>query len=150
MFSSFFPVLLFLAAAAVLVFVVLFLSRLLAPHKPNPTKLATYECGEVARGISWIRFNSRFYIIALIFIIFDVEVVFLYPWAVVYRHLGLWAWLEMAFFLAILLAGLAYVWAKGDLEWIRMSESESQLESSSLMAPEAGRTTVISQEAATS
>ncbi|MFH1011156.1 MAG: NADH-quinone oxidoreductase subunit A [bacterium] len=133
-----------------MVFVVLFLSRLLAPHKPNPTKLSTYECGEIARGISWIRFNSRFYIIALIFIIFDVEVVFLYPWAVVYRHLGLWAWLEMAFFLAILLAGLAYVWVKGDLEWIRMPESEPELETSILSPTEIGRTTVTSQKAAAS
>lgn len=124
MFASFFPVILFLLAAAILVFVVLLISRLLAPSRPNPTKLATYECGEVTRGPSWIRFNSRFYIIALIFIIFDVEAVFLYPWAVVYRRLGLWAWVEMVIFLAILLAGLAYVWAKGDLEWIRLPQEE--------------------------
>jgi NADH:ubiquinone oxidoreductase subunit 3 (subunit A) len=124
MFGSFFPVILFLLAAAVLVFVVLLISRLLAPYKPNPTKLSTYECGEVTRGPSWIRFNSRFYIIALIFIIFDVEAVFLYPWAVVYRRLGLWAWVEMVIFLLILLAGLAYVWAKGDLEWIRLPQEE--------------------------
>lgn len=126
MFGSFFPVILFLIAAGVLVFVVLLLSRLLAPHRPNPAKNSTYECGEVAKGSSWIRFNSRFYIIALIFIVFDVEVIFLYPWAIVYRHLGLWAWLEMAIFLAILLAGLAYVWAKGDLEWIRMPVKEAE------------------------
>ena len=124
MFGSFFPVILFLLAAALLVFVVLFISRLLAPHKPNPTKLSTYECGEVTRGPSWIRFNSRFYIIALIFLIFDVEVIFLYPWAIVYRRLGLWAWVEMVIFVVILLAGLAYVWAKGDLEWIRMPQDE--------------------------
>jgi NADH:ubiquinone oxidoreductase subunit 3 (subunit A) len=150
MFRSFFPVFLFLGAAGVLVYIILFLSRLLAPHRPNPTKLSTYECGEVARGISWIRFNSRFYIIALIFIIFDVEVIFLYPWAVVYRHLGLWAWLEMAFFLLILLAGLAYVWVKGDLEWIRMEQGEMQSEARAPSALEAGRTTVVSETATTS
>ena len=126
MFDSFFPVILFLLAAGALVLVVLFLSRLIAPHRPNPAKNSTYECGEVAEGSSWIRFNSRFYVIALIFIIFDVEVVFLYPWAIVYRHLGFWAWLEMAIFLVILLTGLAYVWAKGDLEWIRLPEKETE------------------------
>ena len=128
MFNSFFPVILFLGSAAAIVFIALFASRLLAPHKPNPTKLSTYECGEVTRGPSWIRFNSRFYVIALIFLIFDVEVIFLYPWAIVYRRLGLWAWIEMAIFLVILLAGLAYVWAKGDLEWIRKPEGEVESE----------------------
>jgi NADH:ubiquinone oxidoreductase subunit 3 (subunit A) len=135
MFGSFFPVILFLIAAGVLVFVVLLLSRLLAPHRPNPAKNSTYECGEVAKGSSWIRFNSRFYIIALIFIVFDVEVIFLYPWAMVYRHLGFWAWLEMAIFLAILLAGLAYVWAKGDLEWIRLPEKETESSAKTAAGP---------------
>ncbi len=135
MFGSFFPVILFLIAAGVLVFVVLLLSRLLAPHRPNPAKNSTYECGEVAKGSSWIRFNSRFYIIALIFIVFDVEVIFLYPWAIVYRHLGFWAWLEMAIFLAILLAGLAYVWAKGDLEWIRLPEKEAESSAKTAASP---------------
>jgi len=148
MFASFFPVILFLMAAAILVFVVLFLSRLLAPHRPNRTKLSTYECGEVARGVSWIRFNSRFYIIALIFIIFDVEVIFLYPWAVVYRHLGLWAWLEMAFFLLILLAGLAYVWAKGDLEWIRMPEDRPESQTSTISPLGTTQTSAATETAA--
>jgi len=148
MFASFLPVILFLMAAAILVLVVLFLSRLLAPHKPNQTKLSTYECGEVTRGPSWIRFNSRFYIIALIFIIFDVEVVFLYPWAVVYRHLGLWAWLEMAFFLLILLAGLAYVWAKGDLEWIRLPEERMDSQTSIGLPLETARSSAATETAA--
>lgn len=68
-------------------------------------------------GDAWVRFNVRFYVVALIFLIFDVEIVFLFPWALVYRDLGLFGFLEMAVFLVILLVGLAYVWVKGDLDW---------------------------------
>jgi len=90
---------------------------LLRPHRPYPEKLATYECGEEPIGNAWIRFNVRFYVIALIFLIFEVEIVFLFPWALVYRELGLFAFVEMAIFLLILLVGFAYVWVKGDLDW---------------------------------
>ncbi len=90
---------------------------LLRPHRPYPEKLATYECGEEPIGNAWVRFNVRFYVIALIFLIFEVEIVFLFPWALVYRELGLFAFIEMAIFLAILLVGFAYVWVKGDLDW---------------------------------
>ena len=83
-------------------------------NNPNPDKLATYECGEESEGSAWVQFNIRFYVVALIFLIFDVEVVFLFPWAVVFNDLGLLAFVEMAIFLIILLIGLAYVWKRSD------------------------------------
>ncbi len=116
---NFAPVLLFFAAAFALVLISLILNRLLAPRNPYPLKLTTYECGEEPVGSPWIRFNARFYVIALIFVVFDVEVLFLFPWAVNLKTLGMFAWIEMAVFILILSVGLAYVWAKGDLEWIK-------------------------------
>ncbi len=116
---SFTPILLFFIGGIGLVFVAVFFSRMLAPQHPNPVKNSTYECGEETVGKTWIRFNSRFYVVALIFLIFDVEVLFLYPWAVNLRELGLFAWVDMAIFIVILGVGLAYVWGKGDLEWVR-------------------------------
>lgn len=101
------------------------IARLLRPHKPNPAKLLTYECGELPSGTSWVRFNVRFYLIALFFIVFDVEVIFLYPWAVVFKQLypvpglGALVFAEMMLFLAILVVGLVYIWAKGDLDWVK-------------------------------
>src|SRR5260221_3163846 len=84
-----------------------------------PNMLTSYECGEEPVGDSWVRFNIRFYVIALIFLIFDVEIVFLVPWAVVYQKLGRYSFAEMMVFLAILGVGYAYVWVKGDLDWDR-------------------------------
>ncbi len=96
---------------------------LVRPKNPYPEKRIPYECGELPRGSAWVRFNFRFYLIALFFIVFDVEVMFLYPWAVVFRHLapalGTFVFTEMALFIGILAIGLAYVWAKGDLEWFK-------------------------------
>jgi len=89
----------------------------LRPRDPSPAKKACYECGEVVKGSSWIQFNVRYYLIALIFVVFDVEVLFLVPWAVVFRELGMVAFVEMLVFIAILIAGLAYAWKKGALEW---------------------------------
>lgn len=116
---SFTSLLIFFLAGAGLVFAALLTNRLLAPHKPNPVKESTYECGEESVGSPWIRFNTRFYVIALIFLVFDVEVLFLFPWAVNLKEMGMFAWIDMAIFIAILAAGLAYVWGKGDLEWVR-------------------------------
>jgi len=87
------------------------------PKRWYPSKLTSYECGEDPVGDSWVRFNIRFYVVALIFLIFDVEVVFLFPWALVFRSLGMYAFVEMLIFLGILLVGYAYVWVKGDLDW---------------------------------
>ena len=116
---SFTPLLIFFIGGAAVVFAAIFFSRLLAPQNPNPVKNSTYECGEETVGPTWIRFNSRFYVVALIFLVFDVEVLFLFPWALNLRELGLYAWIDMAIFIVILVVGLAYVWGKGDLEWVR-------------------------------
>ena len=92
---------------------------LVRPQRSYPNKLTSYECGEEPVGDAFVKFNIRFYVIALIFLIFDVEVVFLFPWAVVFQKLGAFAFVEMMIFLAILLVGYAYVWVKGDLDWDR-------------------------------
>jgi len=107
----------FIIVGAAFVGINLVISRLLQPRHPTAVKLSTYECGELPVGQSWIQFNNRFYVIALVFLIFDVEIVFLFPWAVVFKQLGLFAFIEALIFVAILLVGLAYVWRKGDLEW---------------------------------
>ncbi len=122
---SFTPILIFFIAGAAFVVAALLASRLLAPSKPNPIKNSTYECGEEPVGTPWIRFNTRFYVIALIFLVFDVEVLFLFPWAVSLKKLGLFAWVDMAVFIVILGVGLAYVWGKGDLDWVRPKDSSS-------------------------
>ena len=103
----------------VMVAIPLVISWLVAPSNKTKDKLDTYESGEEAEGSAWLQFNIRFYIIALIFLIFDVEVVFLFPWAVVFKEMGLLALIEMGIFLLILIAGLAYVWVKSDLDWVK-------------------------------
>lgn len=100
-------------------------SALIRPRVPTTEKAIPYECGERPVGLSWVRFNLRFYLIAIIFLLFDVEVALLLPWAVVFRKLGLPAFLEAMTFVAILLVGLAYVWAKGDLEWDKGYRAEA-------------------------
>ena len=92
---------------------------IIRPSRHSEEKLTTYECGENPVGSAWIQFNIRFYVFALIFIIFDVEAVFLLPWAVVFKSIGPVAFVEGLIFIAILVVGLAYVWRKGDLEWVR-------------------------------
>lgn len=119
MYQSFAPVLLFVVLGIILLVVLLFLQKLLAPSKPSKDKLDTYECGEVPEGSAWAQFNIRFYVIALIFLIFDVELLFLFPWAVVFKDLGLLAMVEMGIFLLILIVGLVYVWKKADLDWVK-------------------------------
>lgn len=116
---DFIPVLLFIVAAVLVVGVSVFLNWLIAKKRPNALKLSTYECGEEIKGQSWVRFNSRFYIIGLIFLIFDVEVVLLLPYAAIAREIGLTGWIEAMLFLVLLVPGLVYVWKRGDLEWIR-------------------------------
>ena len=103
----------------VMVAIPLVISWLVAPSNNTKDKLDTYECGEEAEGSAWLQFNIRFYIIALIFLIFDVEVVFLFPWAVVFKEMGLLALIEMGIFLLILITGLAYLWVKSDLDWVK-------------------------------
>ena len=89
------------------------------PKRPDPIKTATYECGvETEEGDAWGQFNVRYYIFALLFVVFDVEAVFLYPWAVAYRQLGLFAFVEAVVFVAILLVGYVYAWRRRALEWL--------------------------------
>ena len=98
------------------------LQYLLSPRKnKGGDKLTSYECGELPEGSAWVKFNIRFYVIALIFLIFDVEIVFLFPWAVVFQDLGLLAFIEAFIFVLILVVGFVYVWAKGDLDWVKMN-----------------------------
>jgi NADH-quinone oxidoreductase subunit A len=117
MLTEFGRVFLFLLVGALFVAIGLVFAWLLRPNRPYPSKLSTYECGEAPVGDTRVRLNIRFYVVALIFLIFDVEVVFLFPWATVYRDLGWFAFVEMLVFLAILLVGFAYAWRKGDLDW---------------------------------
>ncbi|MCS6963578.1 MAG: NADH-quinone oxidoreductase subunit A [Thermoflexus sp.] len=108
---------LYLLLSFALLGVVLLLWWFLRPKKPNPLKLETYECGVQTVGDAWVQFRAQYYIFALIFVLFDVEAVFLFPWAVAYNQLGLYAVIEMALFLLLLLGGLLYAWRKGALEW---------------------------------
>ena len=90
---------------------------ILGPKKPNPIKQTTYECGIETVGESWVQFKAQYYIFALVFLVFDVETVFLFPWAVKLGQLGLFAVVEGIIFILILIAGLVYTWRKGMLEW---------------------------------
>ena len=90
---------------------------ILGPKKANPIKMTTYECGIETVGDSWVQFKAQYYIFALVFLIFDVETVFLFPWAVKLGQLGLFAVIEGIIFILILIAGLVYTWRKGMLEW---------------------------------
>ena len=90
----------------------------LRPSRPDPVKSATYECGVETEGDAWGQFNVRYYVVALLFVVFDVEVVFLYPWAVAFRQLGLFAFVEAALFLVVLLVGYVYAWRRKALEWV--------------------------------
>jgi NADH:ubiquinone oxidoreductase subunit 3 (subunit A) len=112
-------VLVFLVAIVFLLAFTLVLWKVLRPERKSEEKETTYECGEEPVGGAWIQFNIRFYVFALIFIVFDVEAVFLLPWAVVFREIGTLAYLEGLVFIGILVVALAYVWRKGDLAWVR-------------------------------
>jgi NADH-quinone oxidoreductase subunit A len=101
------------------VFFTLLFSLIVSPRKPNQEKASTYECGERILGPAWVQFNIRFYVIALIYIIFAVEIAVLFPWAVVYKSLGWVGFIEMFVFVLLLLVGLAYLWYHGDLDWVK-------------------------------
>ena len=114
---SYFYVFAFFAVGAIVVTGLLGLSRFIAPRKPSLEKSRTYESGEEPVGQAWGRYPSHFYIFALLFVVFDVEVVFLFPWAVLFRSLGWNGLIEMAVFIAILVVGLYYAWRKQVLRW---------------------------------
>jgi len=126
--SEFGKILIFLITGIILVCLIFFANRLLSPNHPNAEKLTSYECGEEPVGSAWLPFNSRFYVIALVFLLFEVEMVFVFPWATVFgshqlnaadSRWGVLSLTEMFIFLGILILGLVYVWSKGDLEWIK-------------------------------
>src|SRR5215470_2123379 len=129
MYFQFANVLVFFALAFVLCGLMLGLGQLLRPSNPSLGKLSTYECGEPPSGPAWINFNIRFYLIALVFVIFDVELAFVYPVVTVFRDWiargqGVFALAEIAVFVGILAVGLVYVWVKGDLEWLKRLPTE--------------------------
>ena len=107
----------FLLFAIVFPLLPIVLAKFVAPKKPSSIKNATYECGMEAKGDSWIQFRIQYYIFALIFVIFDIETIFIYPWAVAFKKLGMFAFVEMIIFIAILGFGLIYAWKKKLLEW---------------------------------
>jgi NADH-quinone oxidoreductase subunit A len=109
----------FVVVAIIFPFVALGLAWLLRPKKPNPVKASTYECGIETIGDTWVQFRAQYYIYALVFVVFDIEAVFLFPWAVAYGNPGvtLWALFEAFLFLGILTIGLVYAWRKGALRW---------------------------------
>lgn len=107
----------FFAVAVVFPLVPLALVRLIAPRKPSPSKNATYECGLTSRGDAWIQFRAGYYLYALAYVIFAVETVFLYPWAVAFGGLSVGAFVAMMVFVLLLVEGLLYAWAKGALDW---------------------------------
>lgn len=124
MLFDFANVLVFMILGGAFVGVNLLIGRFLRPANPQVRKLSTYECGEPATGSAWVNFNIRFYIVALIFIIFEVEIAFVFPVATIFRRWveggqGLFALVEIALFVGILFIGLVYTWAKGDLEWVK-------------------------------
>ena len=126
MYTQFVTILIFLIVGALIVPAMLLVGKILRPHNPNAKKLSTYECGEIPIGDSWVQFNLRFYVIAILFLIFEVEVALLLPIAVIFKssllspQMGsLLVLTEIGIFIAILLIGFAYAWYKGDFEWIK-------------------------------
>jgi len=119
MLTEFGKILIFILLAIIFVVITLFVAKLIRPNRPTTEKLKTYECGENPEGSPWVKFNIRFYVVALIFLIFDVEVILLFPWALSYRENGLYGFAVGIIFLLVLGLGMAYEWRKGDLEWSR-------------------------------
>ncbi|MBI9071679.1 MAG: NADH-quinone oxidoreductase subunit A [Melioribacteraceae bacterium] len=119
MLTEFGKIFIFIIIAILFVGIAILLSKLIRPKRPTNEKLTTYECGEEPIGTPWVKFNIRFYVIALIFLIFDVEIVLLFPWALSYKDFGIVGFLAGIIFLIILGIGMIYEWRKGDLEWDR-------------------------------
>ncbi len=115
--SSYYPILIFMALAVFITAGLLFAPLLIAPYNPDPEKNASYECGFEAFDDARMKFDVKFYLVAILFIIFDLEVAFLFPWAVAFGDVGLFGFWSMMFFLAVLTVGFAYEWRKGALDW---------------------------------
>lgn len=137
--SEFGKILLFLIGGTLFVLVALLVSRLIRPDRPNPEKLATYESGEEPQGTAQIQFSIRFYILALIFLLFEVEIIFLFPWATILAKedlmiqtggdWGIYAFVEMLIFIIILALGLAYAWVNGHLDWVKPDPKPTEFNS---------------------
>ena len=115
--TTWFPVIVTLAVAGLVVGVMCTLNMLVGPKRPSKIKGEAFECGNPASGSAWGRFSVRFYLTAILFLVFDVEVIFLYPWAVELRQLGMFGFIEALIFIAILAVGLIYAWQRGALDW---------------------------------
>jgi len=127
--SAFAEILLYILAGVLFIIVTLLISKAIRPDRPNPEKLSTYESGEEPVSSAWSQFNLRFYVVALIFLLFEVEIVFLFPWSTIFANKklqaatnGSWGWFsmtEMLIFIGVLALGLAYAWVNGHLDWIK-------------------------------
>lgn len=117
MLGNYFPVLLFIIVGLAIGVIPLLLGWLLAPSRPDAAKLSPYECGFEAFEDARMKFDVRYYLVAILFILFDLEIAFLFPWAIVLKEIGLFGFVSMMIFLSILVAGFVYEWKKGALEW---------------------------------
>ena len=117
MLAEYFPVLLFIIVAVGVGVVPMILGKLVAPNRPDPEKLSPYECGFEAFEDARMKFDVRFYLVSILFIIFDLEVAFLFPWAISFHEVGLFGFWSMMLFLGVLTIGFVYEWNKGALEW---------------------------------
>jgi len=117
MLEQYFPVLLFILVGVAIGVAMLVMGSLVSPNRPDPQKLAPYECGFEAFEDARMKFDVRYYLIAILFILFDLEIAFLFPWAVVLPDIGTFGFWSMMIFLAILIIGFIYEWKKGALEW---------------------------------
>lgn len=119
MLTEFGKIFVFMLVAILFTIIAIFAAKLIRPSRPSKEKLEVYECGENIEGSPWVKFNIRFFVVALIFLIFDVEVVLLFPWALTYQDYGIYGFSVGIIFLLVLALGMAYEWRKGDLEWAR-------------------------------
>jgi NADH-quinone oxidoreductase subunit A len=137
--SAFGEILLYLVAGILFILITFLVSRFVRPNRPNPEKLTTYESGEEPIGSPFTQFNIRFYVVALIFLLFEVEIVFLFPWSTIFAKKewieqtnGQWGWfsmLEMLLFIVILALGLAYAWVNGFLDWVKPNPKPTETNS---------------------
>ena len=130
MLTDYLPIVVLLGLATLFAVASIGMSHLLQPKRPTPAKLAPYECGIVPETLPEERFPVKFYVVAMLFIIFDIETIFLFPWAVTFRQLGLFGLIEMAIFIALVFVAYVYIWKKGGLDWsaappdLRIEEDE--------------------------
>ncbi len=117
MLQGYLPILIFIGVALTMGSVIILAGRLLGPHRPDKAKLSPYECGFEAFEDARMKFDVRYYLVAILFIIFDLEIAFLFPWAVALNEIGLFGFVSMMVFLGILVVGFIYEWKKGALEW---------------------------------